>query len=230
MNSANSKPEGQETPLALALKERGMTISDLARELKTSRQNVSRWTNGVVGIKPDVARQIAQILTVSAESLVMGEREDNLEVPYRPRYVHLRGIIAAGVWLEHDEAPQLTEALPIVGGKWSSLEQFAYRVSGPSVDKLRIYDGDYVICVPYFDARRWPTQDDVVVVERRRGPTIERTVKQLVVTPTGCELWPRSNDPRFQAPIYVSKTGEGEEPDGATVEIIGLVIFRGGEV
>lgn len=225
------KPDSEkQTPLALALEAKGMTIAKLARELGTSRQNVSRWASGQIGIKPEVARQIAQILTVPAESLVMGDFNENLSMPTRPRYVHLRGIIAAGVWLEHDEAPQLTDALPIVGGRWSSLEQYAYRVSGPSVDKLRIFDGDYVICVPYFDARRWPTQDDVVVVERRRGVTIERTVKQLAVGDGGCELWPRSTDPRFQAPIQVNKQGEGEEPDGTTIEIIGLVIFRGGEV
>lgn len=207
-----------------------MTIADLARALGTSRQNVSRWAQGRIGVKPDVARQIASILTVSAESLVMGEPPANLDVIKRPTYVHVRGTIAAGVWLEHDEAPQLTDVLPVVGGRWSSLEQFAYRVSGPSVDKLRIYDGDYVVCVPYFDARRYPTQDDVVVVERRRGVTIERTVKQLALTANGCELWPRSTDPRFQAPLAVNRQGEGEESDGTIIEITGLVIFRGGEV
>lgn len=98
------------------------------------------------------------------------------------------------------------------------------------MDKLRIYDGDYVVCVPYFDARRYPTQDDVVVVERRRGPTIERTVKQLALTAEGCELWPRSHDPRFQTPLAVNRQGEGAESDGTTIEITGLVIFRGGEV
>lgn len=230
MNDATENEDGPETPLALALKERGMTITDLAKVLGTSRQNVSRWAAGKIGIKPDVARKIAQILTVSAESLVMGQPEDNLDVIKRPRYVHLRGTIAAGVWLEHDEAPQLTEAVPIIGGRWGSLEQFGYRVRGNSVDKLRIFDGDYVICVPYFDARRWPVQDDVVVVERRRGVTIERTVKQLALTADGCELWPRSTDPKFQEPIPIKRTGEGEEPDGTTVEIIGLVIFRGGEM
>jgi len=122
----------------------------------------------------------------------------------------------------------MTDVVPYIGGKWVGLEQFAYKVSGPSVDLLRIFDGDYVVCVPYFDARRRPTQDDVVVVERRRGQTIERTVKQLALTTTGCELWPRSSDQRFQSPIVVDRHGESTEADGTTVEIIGLVIFRGG--
>lgn len=220
----------EQTPLARALAEKGMSISDLARLLGTSRQNVSRWSSGAVQIKPEMARQIAPILTVSAESLVMGGLAGELGAPKKPRYVHVRGTIAAGVWLEHDEAPQMTEVLPIVGGRWSSLEQVAYRVSGPSVDKLRIFDGDYVVCVPYFDARRWPTADDVVVVERRRGQTIERTVKQLVLTADGCELWPRSTDPRFQTPLIVNRNGEGAEDDGTLIEIIGLVIWRGGDV
>lgn len=216
------------TALAKALKASGMSISDLARRLKTHRQNVSRWAAGDVGIKPIIARRIAEILSVPAESLVMDEPADELDVPRKPDYVHIRGTIAAGVWLEHDDAPQMTDVVPIIGGRWVGLEQFAYKVSGSSVDLLRIFDGDYVVCVPYFDARRWPTQDDVVVVERKRGQTIERTVKQLALTPTGCELWPRSTDPRFQAPIVVNREGEATEDDGTTVEIIGLVIWRGG--
>lgn len=222
--------EVQKTPLALALEAEGMSISELARKLGTNRQNVSRWASGEIGIKPAVAKRIAEILTVSAESLVMREPAKELDVPLRPQYVHVRGTIAAGVWLEHDDAPQMTDVVPIIGGRWSALEQWGYRVSGPSVDMLRIFDGDYVICVPYFDARRWPTQDDVVVVERRRGHTIERTVKQLVVTPNGCELWPRSSDPRFQSPLQVNRQGEGTEDDGTTVEIVGLVIWRGANV
>jgi transcriptional regulator with XRE-family HTH domain len=228
INDRDSEEEA--TPLAKALKESGMSISELARRLKTNRQNVSRWAKGDVGVRPKVARQIAEILTVSAESLVMREPAHELDVPKRPQYVHVRGTIAAGVWLEHDDAPQMTDDVPIIGGRWSALEQWAYRVSGPSVDLLRIFDGDYVVCVPYFDARRWPTQDDVVVVERKRGQTIERTVKQLVVTPSGCELWPRSSDPRYQAPLLVDKQGEGTEEDGTTVEIVGLVIYRGAAV
>ncbi len=223
-------PSEKPTPLATALAESDMTITDLARALGTSRQNVSRWANGSVGVKPEIARQIASILTVSAESLVMREPSARLDAIQKPTYVYLRGTIAAGVWLEHDEAPQLTDLLPVVGGRWSSLEQYAYRVSGPSVDKLRIYDGDYVVCVPYFDARRHPTQDDIVVVERRRGTVIERTVKQLALTAEGCELWPRSSDPRFQLPLAVNREGEGAESDGTTIEITGLVIWRGGEV
>jgi transcriptional regulator with XRE-family HTH domain len=207
-----------------------MSISDLARQMGTSRQNVSRWASGQIAIKPVIARQLSEILSIPAESLVMGASAKELDAPERPLYVHLRGTIAAGVWLEHDEASQMTEPVPIVGGQWSALEQFAYRVSGPSVDKLRIYDGDYVVCVPYFDARRWPLKDDVVVVERKRASTIERTVKQLVLTATGCELWPRSTDPRYQTPLIVNRNGEGTETDGTTIEITGLVIWRGGAV
>lgn len=149
-------------------------------------------------------------------------------MPEAVRHVHLRGNIAAGVWIEHDDAAQMTEDLPIVGGRWRSLEQCAYRVYGQSMDLKRIYDGDYVIAVPYFDARREPTNDDIVVVERKRGGLTERTVKQLVIDGARYELWPRSTDPRFQSPIPIDKQGEGVEDDGTTVEITGLVIWRGG--
>ena len=87
--------------------------------------------------------------------------------------------------------------------------------------KARLFDGDYVICVPYFMARTKPTARDLAVVERRRGSATERTVKQIEIDQSGtCQLWPRSDDPRFQSPIPC----DGPEPDGTEIEIIGLVI------
>ena len=84
----------------------------------------------------------------------------------------------------------------------------------------RLVDGDYVICVPYFMARKEITDRDLVIVERRRGATVERTVKQISITNGACELWPRSDDPRFQTPIPC----QGPEPDGTEIEITHRVI------
>lgn len=208
--------------------EKNMSASELARLIGTSRQNVSRWASGQVELPRERAAAIAPILTVSLNNLVLGEQEDGLGNAEPVRHVHIRGNVAAGVWIEHDDATQMTDELPIVGGRWRSLEQCAYRVHGPSMDLARIYDGDYVIAVPYFDARREPANGDVVVVERKRGGLTERTVKQLAIVGNKYELWPRSSDARFQTPVPIDKHGEAVEDDGTTVEITGLVVWRGG--
>lgn len=137
----------------------------------------------------------------------------------------VRGETAAGKWLEFDDLD--TERYPpilAIAGRYPVEEQFVYRVSGPSMDKARIFDGDFVICVPYWHVRTSPTPGDLVVVERRRGPVFERTLKELQMSGDTFELWPRSTDPRFQQPIRVPKNHDLLEEDGTTIEIVGLVI------
>lgn len=139
--------------------------------------------------------------------------------------IPVRGSTAAGKWLEFDDTEQDALA-PIyaVAGRFPMDEQFAFKVSGPSMDKARIFDGDYVICVPYWIARAAPTPGDLVVVERKRGTMFERTLKELQMSENEFELWPRSTDSRFQTPIRVKRNHDFVESDGTTVEIIGLVI------
>lgn len=139
--------------------------------------------------------------------------------------IPVRGSVAAGRWLEFDDTEQ-DSLSPIyaVAGRFPMAEQFAFKVSGPSMDKARIFDGDYVICVPYWIARAAPTPGDLVVVERRRGTMFERTLKELQMTEDTFELWPRSTDARFQTPIRVKRNHDFVETDGTTVEIVGLVI------
>jgi len=52
----------------------------------------------------------------------------------------------------------------------------------------------------------------------------ERTLKELQMTETEFELWPRSTDARFQQPIRIKRNHDLIESDGTTVEIVGLVI------
>jgi len=137
----------------------------------------------------------------------------------------VRGETAAGKWLEFDDLDtELYPPILAIAGRYPVEEQFVYRVSGPSMDKARIFDGDFVICVPYWHVRTAPTPGDLVVVERKRGPVFERTIKELQMAGDEYELWPRSTDPRFQSPIKVPKNHDLLEEDGTTIEIVGLVI------
>lgn len=144
-----------------------------------------------------------------------------------PRPVHLapiRGETAAGVWFEPDAFVDEDQPLvPVIPGPYAGLEQFSYRVVGTSMDKAKILNGSFVVCVPYFDARGGIADGDIVVVERRRGQLIERTCKQLKIVRGGFELWPRSTDPKFQEPLRVIHDN-GDTADGEEIEIVGLVI------
>ena len=99
--------------------------------------------------------------------------------------------------MEYDDISQddFEEIASVATRKYAGLEQFAFKVRGLSMDQLRIFDGDYIVCVPYWQARPAVQSEDIVVVERRDGHKIERTCKQLLVVKRGFELWPRSSDP-----------------------------------
>lgn len=94
------------------------------------------------------------------------------------------------------------------------------------MDLRRILNGDYVICVNYFEARTQLTDGDIVVVERRRGQMTERTCKELKIVADGYELWPRSSNPKFSKPIVVEHQHDSSESDGTNVEVVGLVVGR----
>lgn len=157
---------------------------------------------------------------------------EDLFGPDRPRAhtiktVAVVGETAAGVWLEPDawdeeKYPQV----PFVPTRYGELDQRAYRVIGPSMNKSGIADGSFVITVNYADVRPQPQDGDVVVVERRRdGGLIERTIKEVVVRPDRFELTPRSTDDRFQEPFIIPRDGSGSDAsDRLEIEIIALVI------
>ena len=183
--------------------------------------------NGRVKIPRDAAYKYAKAFKIDPAWLLYGKSsKSGLELHFESvAQIPVRGVTAAGKWLEFDDFEQDALA-PIyaVAGRFPMEEQFAFKVSGPSMDKARIFDGDYVICVPYWIARVAPTPGDLVVVERKRGTMFERTLKELQLNGDEFELWPRSTDNRFQTPIRVKKNHDFVESDGTTVEIVGLVV------
>ena len=97
------------------------------------------------------------------------------------------------------------------------------------MDAARIFDGDYVIAVPYFDARQDITDGDVVVVERVRNSATERTVKLVQTIGNEIHFCPQSTDERFK-PIVVKLNRKMREADDTDVRLVGLVIGRFGHV
>lgn len=172
--------------------------------------------------KIETLEGLALALGSSVAFIVSGQDDDgDKQQPTslkKTRQVRVIGQAQPGAWKEFDELLAY-ETVPAVETDLEG-EQFAVQVVGNSMDALGIHDGYYVICVPYTGNAR---TGDILIVERRRGPTFERTVKQLVIKADAYELWPRSHDPRHQTPIII-KPSDWTEDDGTTVEIRGIAI------
>lgn len=202
----------------------------LAAQLGEHRQTVSKMLK-----RPEVSQKwadrIAPILTmalgteVTPINLMHGPgttAPSDLPSPDRVVLVPVRGEAAAGLWREVGWESDVTVPIPAHPGRWPTDKQYAYKISGPSAELLGIRDGDFAICVPYDFARSQPLDKDVVIVERHRDGLIEITCKELRITADAIELWPRTNDPRYQQPIRLVN---GAPPDEFTsYKIAGLVI------
>jgi SOS-response transcriptional repressor LexA len=198
----------------------------LAKALGVGQAQISRMINGKRRLKhweiskaAEYLEELPPLVQVSTASPLAAE---SLTVKYAP----VRGECAGGRWMEYEVGDDTYETIPIVPTRFSALEQFAFRVRGNSMDKAKILDGDYVICVPYFDARAGLTHGDTVVVERRRGGLYERTCKRLELRPDGVvALISQSSDPHNAEPLLQLRVN-GHADDGVEIEVTGLVIGR----
>lgn len=215
----------------------GMTLARLAEIVGISESQLSRFETGQRRPRVDEIHRIAAALKVTVGDIFPdfadieaseNAAKDAAEPPPQVNFAPVRGYTQAGVWTEFEEFEDdgfAREEVPSVPGRWSSLPQFAFRVRGNSMDADRIFDGDYVICVPYFDARVDLRDGDRVVIERRRNSAVERTVKQIQLDGNQVWLCPRSSDPRFQ-PVVLDMDRNFREADDTEIKIIGLVIGR----
>lgn len=138
------------------------------------------------------------------------------------------GVIQAGIWIDprvFREEKALQTGVAAVTGEWERFPQFAYMARDNSAEELRIFDGDYVICVSYQRARGNQFKDkDIVVIERVRSDgTFERTVKRIkFVGASKFSLLSCSSDPRYPS-IEIGVATMTEE-GGVAVRLVGLAI------
>lgn len=213
-----------ESLMRTARKALGLSLEDVAHDVGISTSQLSRYETGEKDPHLRELIRIARRLGVNPARLIdVSHSEDNHVVHIK--LVPVRGIAAAGLWFEYDDLnTDSFDQIPAVPTKYGGADQFAFRICGPSMDKERIFDGDYVICVHYWEARSTITSGDLVIVERKEGHKIERTCKEVVVSDDGYELWPRSTDARFQTPLRIPATPPTQPDFGLSIEIIGLVI------
>lgn len=140
-----------------------------------------------------------------------------------PLFLPVRHRVQAGHWIEVDFAEQDFPSPPRAvrpDPQYGNWPQWLELVVGDSVNR-EIPEGHFAHVVDAIEMGYAPQDGDFVVVERRRdgGRLRERSIKKVVVTPKGVELWPDSHNPAWDRPLQLDTPGDGVE-----VEIVGLVI------
>ena len=214
-----------------ARKERDMTQGELGKALGVGQSVISEMEAGKLKNWPLHANGIIRALG-KPRSYFEPDAPDVAAAPQIPvsvvppikdiaRRIPVVGDVQAGVWLEAvaREYYEVDEYLPIDVAGYESARLKAMRVVGPSMNKIYPPGRFVVLAEP---AEAGIRNGDHVVVERRRGPMVEITLKEYVEEADGrIALWPRSNHPDFQEPFYLKNRDETDQ-DGLT--IIGVVV------
>ena len=192
--------------------------------------------------KLDTMEKLAGSLGADAAWLAFGVESDLMKAMEQTAMevddsLPVVGEVAAGRWLEADDHVDepLHDPVPVKPDpRWKPEDQYGLIVRGSSINRVAL-DGDILACVNAIAARYVPREDDLVIVEMRRNAGLlrQRTAKRYMRQGTHVELWPDSDDPRWQKPIIIphgptllEAMMEDEDGDGRIdVTIIALVTW-----
>lgn len=122
------------------------------------------------------------------------------------------GVTHAGAFREPDELPQPNR--PLVKGerdeRFPNVTPMAWNCCDDSMNEHEIFVGTTVYGVDFQEAGGILENDMVVVVERKRGRMIERSIKLVAVYPDRIEFQPKSSDPVHKSFIYNDGRSDGD--------------------
>ncbi len=220
-----------------------LTQEAAAQRLGVAVPTWQRYEWGARGLTYEKLANIALVVGVDRQTLLdeagvigdefpLSEITERSPAPVRDRIIRssstlpVRDRVQAGAWLLADDLGQ-SEARQEPAQRdprYAHADQWLSDVIGDSVDLLRIFDGDMILCVDIIGAGYHPKTGDIVEVERLRfgGQERELTVKQVEVRDDGSILlWPRSSNLRWREPLrMVPDQAESE----IEVRIRGLVL------
>lgn len=201
----------------------GITFTELARRAGIDSATLTRFMNKPT-YKPNLSDTTLQKI---AEAVHRPLPQTGTQNTHLPRMIGLPtvkvvGTAAAGLWKDvsiiaagnyvHEEIPVIETA------RYAGHEQYALLVEGQSINR-KIKDGEYAICVAWDGLGAEPKNGQYVHVERSRAGLQEATIKMIRIHDGRIELWPDSDDPRFQEPLTLDHDDEDTE-----VRIRGIVI------
>ncbi len=216
------------TKLAKKIKDLRLALNLKQRELAdllgggVLQSTVSQWENGKQEPNSTNNARLAALAEVPFEDWLNIPRVGHVEA--HTRRVPLVGTLQAGDWREAIETYDDEEVVSLVpdlieGRPTRKMNIQAFRLAGDSVNKL-YPDGSIVYAASPMSFREPKSGDRVVVIRKDVHGLVEATVKELVVEANGEKwLWPRSHNPKHQAPLpYV------EGSDGSDIVVSGIVI------
>ena len=207
----------------LRIKKGYETAKEAARAFGWSEVTYRSHENGIRNMPYDVVRRYAAAYGVSPQHILgdgNGSESNGLQIVNQVSTVHVLGTVSAGTF-RYDEfggGPHIDMEVPVIPKKGMPASvQYAVLVDGPSVN-LRIADGMYAICVFYDKYPGGAQHGNLVHVVRENAGLYEHTIKELRFTDKGRQLFPASDDPRYQDVVELNNGGE------PTVRIHGVVI------
>lgn len=134
--------------------------------------------------------------------------------------------VGAGFWVQTDSASDvfLGEGFVLPDPAYAGFDQWLERVRGDSMDR-EYPDGVFIHVVDAAAIGYAPRHEDHVVLTLYRNGRglVERSVKEVVMSPTGIEFWPRSHNPRWATPIIPAQLAQDTDGD-IELEVAGLVL------
>lgn len=144
--------------------------------------------------------------------------------------ISIVGEVAAGTWREVSDSRNdadwgfdpIESPFP-PDPRYPTSAQFDVVVRGSSINRFA-RDDENLRCVLIKAAPVEIRDGDLVIVRRTRfgGHMVETTAKRLRQRGEIFELWPDSDDPRWQEPLIIEA---GALPEGETAEVLALVLY-----
>lgn len=185
--------------LRMAFEASKMTMAELSRRSGVGYDSVNKYIRGdVKQPRGDSLDKLAEALEIDPLYLRVGLRPGP---PVGEDAIPIRGKVAAGMWLEvgkiDDEPIGWLPFNPFPTHPKGSV--YSLVVEGDSLD-LIAPDGATIICTDLAMTGISLREEDVAIVERRRGQESLREVTAKRVKREGGELWliPESSNPKWQ--------------------------------
>lgn len=202
----------------------GITYTELARRAGIAPATLTRFMNDPrykhsLGAK--TLHKIEQVAGFRAQVPITPTSIIPLQATRETHTVKVVGTAAAGIWKEVELVGEsfADEEIPIIENhRYAGRRQYGLLIEGNSMNRV-FRAGEYAICVAWDELGIDLQDNQYVHVERSHGGLHEVTIKKVRFVEDHWQLWPDSDDPRFQTPIDLA-----HDDDDTEVIVKGLVI------